>query len=58
MSQEYIAALAIVIVGVLKLFKVDIGTAEVSQILTAGLGIWIMIRRYQRGDITLTGIRK
>jgi hypothetical protein len=56
-STEYIAALAIVIVGILKLFKVDIGTSEITSIITAILGAWVMIRRFKRGDINVAGVK-
>jgi len=57
-SQEYIAALAIVVVGVLKLFKIDVGTEEISAAIVGLAGIWVMIRRFNKGDITVLGARK
>jgi hypothetical protein len=58
MSQEYIAALAVVVVGVLQLFKVNVGTEFASQVIMALAGIWVMVRRYQKGDIKLSGVRR
>jgi len=57
MSQEYIAALAIVIVGALKAFKVEIATDQITAIITTVLGLWVMYRRYSQGNITVTGVR-
>lgn len=58
MSKEYIASLAVVLVGVLKLFKVEIGTEVISALIIAALGLFQAIKRYQRGDITIGGVRK
>ena len=58
MSQEYISALVVVIVGVLHLFKIDVGSDVISSVIVALAGIWVMIRRYQKGDIKVSGVRK
>lgn len=58
MSQEYISALAILLVSILKGLGVNIGNDEVISILTGALALWVAIRRYKRGDITMGGIRK
>jgi len=57
-SQEYVGALAIVLVGVLKLFGVEIGTETVSTVIMAVIAVWVAVRRYQKGDITPLGARK
>lgn len=58
LSQSYIAALAIVIVGILGLFHVVIGTEQVTAIISAGLAVWVMIRRYKQGDINVAGVKQ
>lgn len=58
MSQEYVSALAILLVSVLGLFNIKITTADVGGIITGLLAIWVAYRRYQRGDITVAGIRR
>ncbi len=58
MSQEYITALAIVLVGIFQIFKVDTNVEQVASIITTLAGIYVMIRRYKRGDITVAGVRK
>lgn len=58
MSQEYIGALAIVLVGVLKLFNIEVGTETISTVIMAVAAIWVAIRRYSKGDITIVGARK
>jgi len=58
MSQEYVGAIALVIVGVLKVFGIDIGNDAIAGIITGVIAVWIAVRRYQKGDITLGGFRK
>jgi hypothetical protein len=58
MSSEYITSLAIVLVGVLKLFKIDIGTEIISALIISILGVYGAFKRYQKGDITIGGFRK
>jgi hypothetical protein len=58
MSQEYLSALAVVLIGILKMFKIDVDNATITAFITVVLGAWIAIRRYQRGDIKLSGVRK
>ena len=61
-SHEYISAIVIVIISLLAIFKVKVSTEEVLPIVeglaTGILGIYIMIRRYKKGDLTLAGIKK
>ena len=58
MSQEYISAVAIILVSLLGLFKIQVGNDVVTALITGILGIWVAIRRYQKGDITMGGVRK
>lgn len=58
MSQEYIAAIAILIVSLLKLFKIEVGNDVITAFVTSVLAIWVAIRRYQRGDINALGAKK
>lgn len=57
-SQEYISALAILLVSILKAFGVNIGNDEVVTILTGALALWVAVRRYNKGDIKMSGVRK
>tara|TARA_R110000868_G_scaffold75379_4_gene217567 strand:+ start:1499 stop:1681 length:183 start_codon:yes stop_codon:yes gene_type:complete len=54
-SQEYVGALAIIVVSILKTFHIEIGNDVITALLTGVIGIWIAIRRYQKGDITPLG---
>lgn len=58
MSQEYTGALVILLVSILKLFKVELGNEEVTTIVTGFVALWVAIRRYSKGDITVGGTRK
>ena len=58
MSQEYIGAIVIVLVSVLKMFGIEIASDALTGLLTGVVAIWIAVRRYQKKDITLLGVRK
>lgn len=58
MSQEYISALVVLLVSVLGLFKIQVGNEVITALVTGVLGLWIAIRRYQKGDITIGGVKK
>lgn len=58
MSQEYIGALAILLVSILKLLKIEVGNTEVTTIVTGAVALWVAVRRFQKGDITALGSRK
>ena len=55
LSQEYSAALVIVIIGILQVFKVETTPEQVMAVITVLSGAWVMIRRYKKGDINLLG---
>ena len=57
-SQEYIGALVIVLISLLKVFNIEIGSDVVTAIVTGLVGIWVAYRRYQKGDISLGGVRR
>ena len=56
-SQEYLAAIAILIVQVLKMFGIEIANDAITGILTGVLAIWVAVRRYKKGDISVAGAR-
>ena len=58
MSQEYISAIVIVLLSVLKMFKIEIASESLTGLVTGLIAVWIAIKRYKRGDITVGGIRK
>lgn len=58
LSQEYIGALAILLVSILKTLGVNIGNEELVSILTGVVALWVAIRRYNKGDIKMSGLRK
>lgn len=58
MSQEYAGALAIMLVSILKIFHIEIANDVIAGLVTGAIALWVAIRRYQRGDITVVGSRK
>jgi uncharacterized membrane protein len=58
MSNEYIGAVVILFVAILGLFGIKVGNEEITGIVTGLIALWVAFRRYQRGDITIGGLRK
>ena len=58
MSQEYLLALVLVLGSILKAFGIEIENDVLEGIIAGGVALWIAIRRYQKGDINLGGVRK
>jgi small neutral amino acid transporter SnatA (MarC family) len=58
MSQEYILAVVLILGGVLKVFGIQIENSALEGILGGLIALWIAVRRFQKGDITLGGVRK
>ena len=57
-SQQYVGAIVILVVSLLKIFGVEIANEAITGIVTGVIAIWIAIRRHNVGDITLTGSKK
>lgn len=57
-SQEYIGAVALLIVGILKAFGIEIANDAIAGILTGGVALFIAIKRFKKGGISLSGIKK
>jgi hypothetical protein len=57
-SQQYIGAIVILLVTGLKMVGVELGTEEITGLVTGLAAVWIAFRRYQKGDISPIGARK
>ena len=58
MSQEYVLAIALLIGAVAKFFGYEIDNQALESIIVGLAALWIAIRRKQKGDITLLGVRR
>jgi len=62
MSTTYIAAIVSILATVLPRFGVSVSSEELTNILSAllvvGSGVWVIVQRYKRGDVTPIGVRK
>ena len=58
MSQEYVGAIALLVVSLLQAFGIVVEQNAVVGIISGILAVYIAFRRYQKGDITLGGFRK
>lgn len=56
-SQQYIGSIVILLISLLKVFKIDIGNEELTTIITGGVALWVAIKRFQKGDITVAGLK-
>lgn len=57
-SQEYLGAIVILLVQVLKMFGVELATEEVTTIVTGVVALWVAIKRYSKGDISMGGVKQ
>lgn len=61
-SQTYIAVAVNVLTIVLPRLGIELGSEEltttIQTVVAIVTGIWILLRRYRQGDITIAGIRK
>jgi len=62
MSTTYIAVIVSILATVLPRFGVSVSSEELTNILSAllvvGSGVWVIVQRYKRGDVTPIGVRK
>lgn len=62
LSQIYVSAVVLVLNHVLPMLGIDWDSGHVGQVahdvVDLALAVWILIRRYQAGDITTLGQRK
>ena len=58
MSHEYIGAIVLIVVGILKAFGIELPSDALQGIITGVIAIYIAFRRYQKGDINLGGVKK
>jgi len=61
-STTYIAIIVNILAQVLPKIGVTVGTEELTstiQVLVAvGSGLWVLVKRYKQGDITVVGAKK
>ena len=58
LSQEYLGAIVLLIGAVLKIFKIEIPNENIEGLIAGIIALWIAIRRYSKGDIKISGVRK
>jgi len=56
-SQEYIGAIVIILISLLKMAGIEIENEVMAGLVTGIVGLWIAIRRKMKGDINGLGIR-
>lgn len=50
-SQEYVGAIVIFAVSILKVFGVEIENDVISGLVVGAIALWVAIRRKMKGDI-------
>lgn len=62
MSPTYISSALIVVVQVLQFFGIAVASEDLSTtvntLITIGAGLVILYRRYAKGDIQVSGLKK
>lgn len=58
MSKEYIGAIVILLISILKLLKIELGNGEATAIVTGLVALYVAYRRHRKGDITVLGSKK
>jgi len=58
LSQEYVGAIALLVISLLQTFGIVVEKDAIAGIIAGLISIWIAYRRYQKGDITVVGLRK
>ena len=58
MNTEYVGAVVLLIVGVLKIFGIFVSADAITGIITGSISLYLAIKQYGKGDITLGGFRK
>lgn len=61
MSTTYISQYAVILGFILKFFKIEVSSEEVTSLVSAALvlggTIWTLYKRHQQGDVTHLGKR-
>jgi len=57
-SNEYVGAIVLMVVGILKAFGIEIASDAIAGIISGGIALWIAVRRFSKKDINVLGIRK
>jgi len=57
-SQQYITAVVLLLGALLKVFGVEFESGVLEGLIVGVLALWIAIRRFQKKDINLVGVRK
>jgi hypothetical protein len=61
-STTYLAVIVNVLSVILPKLGVEVGsealTTTLQTLVVIGSGFWVLLQRYQRGDVTVLGVRK
>lgn len=58
MDKQYIGALAILLVSILKIFKIEVGSEEVTGIVTGVVALYLAFKTKQEKNLTIGGMKK
>ena len=62
MSQTIIATLVIILASILPKLGLHVGstdlTTTIQVVVTVICGLWVWVRRYRKGDVTVFGVIK
>lgn len=58
MSPTYLSSLAVLIVSVLGILKIQVAQEDILPIITGIAALIILVRRYKIGDLNIIGQKK
>jgi hypothetical protein len=58
MSREYIVSIALLVAALLKVFGIQMESGVLEGLIAGVAALYLAIRRYKRGDITIVGSKK
>ena len=56
-SKEYVGAIAILVVSLLKVFGIEIESGVIEGLVVGLVALFVAISRHAKGDITVAGVK-
>ncbi len=58
MSNQYVGSIVILLMSVAKLLGFEIENSVVEGLVVGVIALWVAIKRYQKKDISILGVKK
>jgi hypothetical protein len=57
-NKEYLSAIAVLVVAILQVFKINVAPEAVLSIVTGILALYLAFKQHQQGNTSVFGVRK